>query len=69
MVEKDAAATISNAALRGQCAMCEQALNIFVSVFGAEAGNLALKLKSTGGVFLAGELLEDPPQAGHSIIS
>jgi len=34
--------------------MCEQALDIFVSVFGAEAGNLALKLKSTGGVFLAG---------------
>jgi len=54
MVEKDAAATISNAALEGQCAMCEQALDIFVSVFGAEAGNLALKLKSTGGVFLAG---------------
>jgi glucokinase len=54
MVEKDAAATISNAALEGQCTMCEQALDIFVSVFGAEAGNLALKLKSTGGVFLAG---------------
>jgi glucokinase len=54
MVESDAAATISNAALKGQCPLCEQALTIFVTIFGAEAGNLALKIKATGGVFLAG---------------
>ena len=54
MVERDAAAAISQAALSGQCSVCEQALEIFVTVFGAEAGNLALKLKATGGVFLAG---------------
>lgn len=54
MVETDAAAAISHAALSGKCPMCEQALDIFASVFGAEAGNLALKLKATGGVFLAG---------------
>lgn len=54
MVETDAAAAISRAGLSGKCPMCEQALDIFVSVFGAEAGNLALKLKATGGVFLAG---------------
>jgi glucokinase len=40
--------------MEGKCTMCAQALDIFVSVFGAEAGNLALKLKATGGVFLAG---------------
>jgi glucokinase len=34
--------------------MSEHALDIFVSIFGAEAGNLGLKLKATGGVFLAG---------------
>jgi glucokinase len=34
--------------------MCEQALDIFVAVFGAETGNLALKMKAVGGVFLAG---------------
>ena len=34
--------------------MFEHALNIFVAVFGAEAGNLALKMKAVGGVFLAG---------------
>lgn len=54
MVESDAAAAISRAALSGKCSMCEQALDIFVAVFGAEAGNLALKLKAVGGVFIAG---------------
>jgi glucokinase len=54
MVESDAAAAISEAGLRGSCPMCEQALDIFVAVFGAEAGNLALKMKSVGGMFLAG---------------
>ena len=34
--------------------MAEQALGIFLSVYGAEAGNLALKTKATGGVFVAG---------------
>lgn len=54
MVESDAARAISEAGMSGKCPMCEQALDIFVSVFGAEAGNLALKMKSVGGVFLAG---------------
>lgn len=54
MVESDAAAAISRAGLNRQCAVCEQALDLFVTLFGAEAGNLALKLKATGGVFLAG---------------
>ena len=54
MVESDAARAISQAGLSGRCPMCEQALDIFVAVFGAEAGNLALKIKAVGGVFLAG---------------
>src|SRR5206468_2149650 len=54
IVETDAAAAISHAGLSGKCPMCEQALDIFVAIFGAEAGNLALKIKATGGVFLAG---------------
>jgi glucokinase len=31
-----------------------QALDIFVSIYGAEAGNLALKLVATGGTFVGG---------------
>lgn len=54
MTKSDPAAAISTAAIEGRNELCEQALDIFVSVFGAEAGNLALKLKATGGVFVAG---------------
>ena len=50
----DPAATISTAALNGQSPLCEQALAIFVSIYGAEAGNLALKVFATGGVFVSG---------------
>jgi glucokinase len=50
----DPAPAISRAALSGRCALCEQALDLFVSVYAAEAGNLALKMMATGGVFLGG---------------
>jgi glucokinase len=54
MKTSDPAAAISRAALDGKCPLCEQALDIFISIYGAEAGNLALKLLSTGGVYLGG---------------
>ena len=54
MAHADPAAAVSRAALNGSCGLCEQALDLFVSVYAAEAGNLALKLMATGGVFLGG---------------
>jgi glucokinase len=54
MVRGDPAAAISHAALEGRCALCEQALEMFVSIYAAEAGNLALKLMATGGVYVGG---------------
>jgi glucokinase len=54
MAHADSAAAISRAALEGKCGLCEQALDLFVSVFAAEAGNLALKIMATGGVYLGG---------------
>jgi glucokinase len=36
------------------CELCVATLNTFVSILGAEAGNLALKVLSTGGVYLGG---------------
>ena len=54
LVHGDPAPAISTAALDGKCGLCEQAVDLFVSVFGAETGNLALKLMATGGVYLGG---------------
>ena len=50
----DAAAVIAGAGMSGRDEVCAAALGMFVSFYGAEAGNLALKLKSTGGVYLGG---------------
>ena len=36
------------------CALCAETLGMFVSILGAEAGNLALKVLATGGVYVAG---------------
>jgi glucokinase len=47
-------AVISEAALSGKSGTCQQALDLFVAIYGAEAGNAALRLKATGGVFLGG---------------
>ena len=54
MRQGDPAAAISKAALEGRCPVCEQAVDLFVSLYAAEAGNLALKLMATGGVYLGG---------------
>ena len=36
------------------CDLCAKTLDLFASMLGAEAGNLALKVMATGGVYLAG---------------
>jgi glucokinase len=50
----DAGAVISQAALAGEFEICVQALDLFVSAYGAEAGNLALRAKAVRGVYLGG---------------
>jgi glucokinase len=54
MSRGDGAAAISRAALFGKNALAEKALDLWIAVYGAEAGNLALKTMATGGLFLAG---------------
>ena len=50
----DVPAVISELALSKKAPICERTLLIFVSVFGSEAGNCALKFMATGGIFVAG---------------
>ena len=50
----DPAAAISHAALAGKCELAATTLEIFVEVYGAMAGNLALLLKSVGGLYVGG---------------
>ena len=50
----DASAVISQMAIEGRSPLCEQALDIFVSLYGAEAGNIALKFLAIGGVYIGG---------------
>ena len=66
---RDATPVIVNNALdeNERCELCEATLRTFVSILGAEAGNLVLKTLATGGVYLGGGIpprilpvLEDP---------
>ena len=50
----DPAALIAEAALTGKPEICAQALKLFISIYGAEAGNLALKTLAVGGIYLGG---------------
>ena len=56
MMEKgdDVAAGIAQAALSGRDDLCVETLDWFVRLYGAEAGNLALKVMSRGGLYLGG---------------
>lgn len=50
----DPAAAIATAALEKRDRLSEQALQVFIEAYGAEAGNLALKLLPYGGMYIAG---------------
>lgn len=45
---------LSASALARRCPACVEALEIFVAVYGAEAGNLALRSVATAGVYVGG---------------
>ena len=54
MEREDPSKVISGAALAGESELCAKALDMFASFYGATAGNVALMLKATGGVFIGG---------------
>jgi glucokinase len=54
MAGGDPAAAVTRHALAGDDPLSIKALEIFVTAYGAQAGNLALTVLATGGVYLAG---------------
>jgi glucokinase len=50
----DPAAAISRAAQSGSDELCVESLDLFVHLYGVEAGNLALKMMASGGIYLGG---------------
>jgi glucokinase len=54
MQEEDPNAVIGEVGESGTNELCAQTLEMFVSAYGAEAGNLALKVLSAGGLYLGG---------------
>ena len=48
---------VSKAALDGSCAIAGRSLQVFCQVMGGFAGNLALNLDCTGGVYIAGGIV------------
>lgn len=54
LAQEDAAAVIGEAGVAGTCPASVEAVETFVSLYGAQAGNLALTVMATGGVFVGG---------------
>ena len=54
MRSSDPASVIAQKGLTGECKICSDTLDLFVSLYGSEAGNLALKVMAAGGVYVGG---------------
>lgn len=54
MASEDPAAVISRHGLEGSDRTCAEALDHFVAIYGAEAGNLALRVLAVGGLYVTG---------------
>jgi glucokinase len=52
--KEDPASVISDEAKKGGNETCRRALELFISIYGAEAGNFALQAMAVGGVYLGG---------------
>jgi glucokinase len=48
---------VEGATAESPCPVCQKTMELFLSILGSEAGNLALKLYATGGLYLGGGIL------------
>lgn len=54
MEKEDPAKVITEMGMKNQSEACARALDLFVSIYGSEAANLALKMLAVGGVYIGG---------------
>jgi glucokinase len=54
LITEDPVAVVAESALAGKDPICEEALDMFVSILGSVAGNLVLTAMTTGGIYLGG---------------
>jgi len=57
MRTEDPSAVIGDAGVAGSCPTCVEAVEMFVAVYGAQAGNLALTVMALGGVYVGGGIV------------
>jgi glucokinase len=60
-----AAPEISRRALSGECALCDEVLEVFCGMLGTIAGNLAVTLGAQGGVYIGGGIV---PRLGERFL-
>jgi glucokinase len=59
------AADISRRALAGECALCDQVIDVFCGMLGTVAGNLAITLGAQGGIYIGGGIV---PRLGERFV-
>ena len=52
--DHDLGAVVSEFAQSGKSGLCSRTMELFVALYGAQAGNLALTVMATGGIYLGG---------------
>lgn len=57
MQTQDPGAVVGEAGLSGECPTCAEAVEIFLGIYGAQAGNLALTVMALGGVYVGGGII------------
>jgi glucokinase len=54
MASPDAPSAITNSAITRTCRTCVETMDVFIDAYGAEAGNLVLRVVATGGLYVGG---------------
>jgi glucokinase len=57
LAREDPSAVIGELGVAGGCPVCVEAVDLFVSLYGSQAGNLGLTLLAVGGVYVGGGIV------------